>query len=475
MIAALVLLCVAAEVQETVLLTGHAVLGIWLVLPALLAVAALWRPGPEAVACILLALGLEALLTLHTGGTRYSDWLLHYELARHYGGLANSATPALIPGRTPLFQLLSGAVLAHAPGFGVFQLVSVLLNSLWLWPAGLLLERAGSASRPGRLLVMAVGPFVLAYSVYTWPWGLCVFFLLVAVVLAIDDEWVSAGGAGAALAGALLVHPGALGYVVGLAVFIALWRRHLVATLVGGIAIAATAIPWVLSVSGGDIGRMVRASVPARQAVGPALWLVTRAITAAASFFPIEPMGPDRPAVNWVIAFFFLTVPGALALTLLPLRRARRAPGPAVAAVIGGVLVGILIYPPNNAFGGMLDALYPAMILVLVVTLAEAGDGALAWPGWLNLAAGLVFAGCLLWVSNAPAPGDANLQLKTTFGLHFIADQLGLLPGVVLLLLAAGLAYVALSKASGGTDLRSTAPPRAIADVTSYIAVPPDE
>ena len=28
--------------------------------------------------------GLEALLALQTGGGRYSDWILHYEIARHY-------------------------------------------------------------------------------------------------------------------------------------------------------------------------------------------------------------------------------------------------------------------------------------------------------------------------------------------------------------------------------------------------------
>lgn len=416
---------------------------------------------------MLLALGLEAILTLHTGGTRYSDWLLHYELARHYAGLSNSASPTLIPGRTPVFQLLSGAFLAHAPGFGVFQVTSVLLNSLWLWPAGLLLDRAGGPRRPRRLLVMAVGPFVLAYSVYTWPWGLCAFFVLAAVVLAAEDGSDGAFGVGVALAGALLVHPGALGYVVGLAVYLAVRRRHVVATVLGGAVASATSIPWVLSVSGGDVSRMVRASVPARQAVGPELWLVTRAVTAATSFFPIQPMGPDRPVVNWVIAFFVLTIPGALALTVVPLGLPRRTPPAAVAAVVGGVLVGLLIYPPNNAIAGMLDALYPAVILVLVITLAEADDGAIAWPALLNLTAGAAFSLCLLWVSNAPAAGDANLALKTGSAVRFIADEVGPLPGVLLLLMAACLAYLVVRNPPGWRALWPKNPSPAFANVAS--------
>ncbi|MFN2465849.1 MAG: hypothetical protein ABR598_06220 [Candidatus Dormibacteria bacterium] len=438
------LLCAAAGLQEIALLTGHPGAGIWFVAPALLVVAALWRPGPLVAAVVLLALGLEAVLTLHTGGTRYSDWVLHYELARHYAGLSNSASMALIPGRTPLFQLLAGAFLAHAPGFDAFQVVSVLLNCLWLWPAALLVERAGGRRGPGRLLFVAVGPFVLAYAVYTWPWGLCGFFVLGAVLFASEDGRFAAGATGVAISGALLTHPGALGYVAGLAVLLIVRRRHVLSTLLGGMAAAATAIPWVLSVSGGDLGRMVRASVPARQAVGPSLYLLTRVVTVAASFFPVEPIGPDRPAANWLIAFFVLTLPGALGLTLMFLGPPRHPPRPAVAALLGGVVVGILIYPPNNALTGMLDALYPAVLIVLVTTVATARQGRVALLGAANLAAGVLFVASLVWLSNWAAPADANLQLKIRFGLSFVADALGPAPGVMLLALSAVLAYLGL-------------------------------
>ena len=465
---AIVVLCVAGGMQEVVLLLHAPGLGIWVVAPSVVLVAALWRPSPEMTACVLLALGLEALLYLHTGGTRYSDWLLHYELARHYGGLSNSTDPALIPGRTPLFQLLTGAFLAHTPAFAVFQVLAVLLNSLWLWPAGMLLQRGRNVLRPGRLVTIAVGPFVLAYSVYTWPWGLCAFFLLGAVWFSLDEGLISAVGAGAAMAAALLVHPGALGYVVGLALYLAFRRKHVVATLVTGAAISATAIPWVLSVSGGgDLGRMVRASVPARQAVGPLTWLATRALTAATSFYPIVPVGPDRPAINWLIAFFVLTLPGALALTLVPLGRLPRLPAAALAMLLGGTFVDLLIYPANNALTGMLDALYPGVLLLLILTLGAARGHAVAWAAVLNIGAGLVFAGCLLWVSNWPAPTDANLGLKVRFGVRFIADEVGLLPGAVLVLSAAWLIYLTFDGAVGWRAILKGKLPRPGADVSS--------
>lgn len=456
LLAAVLAIVGAGAAQQVLVLAGAAGLGIVLVVPAMIAVVVLWRPAPEAIACILLALGVEAILELHTGGGRYSDWLLHYELARRYAGLSTGVDPAVVAGRTPLFHQLVGAVLNHVPGFAAFQVFSVFWNSLWLWPAAVLVRRArdGQPHRDWTLVAVAAGPFVLAYSVYTWPWGLCAFFLLAAVVFAGSPGRVGGAGMGAAAAAALLVHPGALGYVAGLAVYAgARQRRALLPACLAGMAVTATALPWVWTVThGGDFGRMFAASVPARQAVGPALWLVTRLLTVAASFWPVAPLSGAGPA-DWVVAFFVLTLPGAVLLTLVATRRRRTLPPPAAAMVAGGALVGLLIYPPNNAMSGMLDALYPAVVLVVVFAVASASDSMVARLAVLQSAAAVLFLGCLLLVSNAPAAGDGNLELKNAAGTHYLADILGPWPGAVLLVAAVGLLYWLVSRQRRGAPV----------------------
>ncbi len=453
LVAAMALLVAAGALQEAAFLAGHPGLGILAVAPALLVTAMLWRPGLGMAAIVLVYVGLVLLLPLQTGAGRYEDWILHYEIARHYAGLSNVATDYALAGRTPLFHQLTASVLAYVSQYWAFAIVAVVLNALWIWPATLLLQAWSGARRftwEHGLLAIAVSPFILAYATYTWPWGFPTFFLLSAIYLSECDGRLSGAGVGLGLSGALLAHPGMLGYVAGAAVFILVRKRaHILPALGAGIVVAATAIPWVIDVTGGrGLPAMVAASVPARQAVSTALYLVTRVTVWATSIVPLAPIQNDRASVEWTIAMFVLTIPGALLAASFLMRRWMKPHGVAAWTVAFGVVIGWLIYPPNNSTVGMLDALYPAVVIVLVTATARAPERSIRTLLAVQASLAVVFFAFLLWVSASPVAGDGNLVLKTRYGARFLPDEAGYLPGAAVVLV--GLALLALDLRRSG-------------------------
>src|SRR5439155_7252582 len=143
---------------------------------------------------------------LNTAAARYQDWLLHYEMSRHYANLSQPVLAAFLASRTALYPEILGALLAHQPAYFAFQLAAVILNSLWLWPAGLILRRAAPESDRIRLLAVGVLPVAAAYTVYTWPWGFAAFFLLGALWAVGETGRLAAAAAGLGLGGAVLAH-----------------------------------------------------------------------------------------------------------------------------------------------------------------------------------------------------------------------------------------------------------------------------
>ena len=435
------LLVGAGTVQELCLLAGRPGLGIAAVLPALLAVVWLWRPRPAVLALVGLALGLELLLPLQTGGGRYQDWLLHYELALHYAGLAGQVQPAYLVARTPLFHQLLAAFLAHAGAYWVFQFGAVLLNSLWLWPATLLIRRQAAGGTALRLLAVGLTPVILAYSTYTWPWNFAAFFLLSALWLIDEPGTVAQVGVGLGLGAALLAHPGTLGYVAGLGGW---WlyrrRRGLWAGIVAGVLTIGTSLPWVFAVTEGrGPAGLLSGSIPASQGPVPlSLWAISRVLVVAHTFLPQPGLPADRVWVNLVLVFLVLSLPGALVTLVvaehLPL------PPPAVRlAIVGGAAVNLALFPADAYSAGMLNVLYIGIMMYLVVTVAALDEVHVRRLLVLGAALSLVLSAALLWMAAAPAAGDSNAGLRDAYGVLFFIQRWGLLPGSVLLALALGL------------------------------------
>lgn len=440
LIGAMVLLGLAGAAQQVSLLNGSPRAGILLVVPAVAACYALWRPRGLTLALVLGVIGIQALLPVHTGGGRFQDWLLHYEISRHYAGLSSPVTQTFLSSRTALFHQLLGALLAWLPGYWAYQVGAALLQGLWLWPASLLVERRGRS--PERLLALALAPVLLAYGLYTWPWCFAAFFLLTALLFAEIDGFPATAGTGIALAGALLAHPGSIGYVVGIGVWILVRRRRQVLVVAAaGTAMLVTQVPWMLAITGGRGPLALLASTDTiRQRVEPSVWIVTRILVAAHSLVPFAPLTPQAQPADLVLVFFVASLPGAVVVTWLAAGRLSSPSGPTRWAIVGGVLVGWAIDPPQQAMSGMLDVLFLGVLLLLLTAAADAPAAALKRLVTVQVATAAVFIAALALVALTAGPSDPNVQYKQNYGAIFLVERFGVLPGVLLLALAGVLA-----------------------------------
>ena len=450
LVAATCLLVVAALAQALAFTAGDAMLGFLVVGPAVVGVFFLWRPSLVLSAAILALLGTAALLPLQTGGGRYQDWLLHYAIALHYAGVSSPIDAGYLAARTPLPHLLTAAALAVHPTYWVFQLTLTLLNTLWLWPSTLILRSHGYLTSQDvhvRLLAVFAGATVVSFLLYTWPWGFVTFFLMTALYLSERGGRTTAAGTGVAMIAALLAHPAALGYVLGLGIYIFVRRRTVILpAIAGGIMAALTSVPWLLHVTGGHLATLVSAS-PVRQVrVSGYLYVVTRVLVVATTILPlpaIEGLPRDRLPAAAILVVLVNTLTGA-ALFMWFATRGRLLPrGAALALIGGGALVSWIIYTPNNATTGMMDALFPGTVIMLLLAAARLRMPTAARLLTAEVALTILLLALLVWLSYAPVAGDPNLALKIRYHAVFLPDVAGPWPGVALLVIAATAAGVA--------------------------------
>ncbi|GAC1327367.1 MAG: hypothetical protein NVSMB17_01260 [Candidatus Dormibacteria bacterium] len=439
--AAMTILVLAGTIQEVLLLLHHPSLGILLVGPALVSTALLWGPRAWVLVAIAAGVGLELLLPLMTGGGMVYDWVRHYQISLHYAGRPTHVLPAYLASRTALSEQLGGAFLNHVPTYWVFQAVSLLLNTLWLWPASLLVAEHRAAVRGRGLLVLALSPYVLYYTVYSWPWGFAAFFLLGSAWLAERDGVLPALAVGVGAAGALLVHPGMLGYVVGLAAWVGWRRRRLLwPALAAGAAVLLAQLPWVYDVtSGGGIASLVLHSDPGQAHAPIWVYLVTRPMLVIHTLLPFSPLVPGLEAPDLVLSLLIHSLPGAVVVFLLVKARALRPRGKAAFMVYAGGLVGLAIYPAEGLFVGIVDALYPAVLLLGVGALCRL-TAAEETRALRLAAAGMVLVVALaLGIAAGAGPRDRNQQLRATYSARYLVEVVTPLPGALILAIAGAL------------------------------------
>ena len=435
LVAAMAALLVAGTVQELLLLVHRPALGILLVLPAVALAAALWRPSREAAVAAGIAFGLELLLPLMTGGGMVVDWVRHYEISLHYAGLPSAILHSYLASRTVLSEQILGAVLNHVPQYWAFQLGSVALNSLWLWPASLLLQAAAPARVDGRLLAVAAAPFVLYYSIYTWPWAFALFFLLAATWLAGREGRPAGVGIGLGAAGALLVHPAMLGYVLGLSGWVILRRRQVLlpALATGSIALVAQ-LPWVYDItSGAGPLALITHSDPGQAHVPPLVYLLTRPLLVLHTIIPFPPLVRGLEVPDFAFSLLVHSLPGALAGLLLLTRAQRRLRGPEPAIIASGAAVSLLIYPSESMFVGIIDALYPAVVIAAIGITSRLPQRPLRRVLIVNLALGALGAALMLWIAVGSHAPERNVALRQLYAARFLVEVLTPLAGLAVL------------------------------------------
>jgi hypothetical protein len=434
LVVAMAAMVVAGFLQQLLLLGGHPDLGIGVVVPLVVLVAWLWRPGWAVLGIIGVSLGVELLLPLQTGGGRYQDWLLHYQMTLHFAGQPTHVLGNALQWRTPLYHQLNASVLAHSPDYWTLQVGSVLVSSLWLWPASLLIREHTSDSPGLRLLAVGLAPIVIAYSTYTWPWNLAGFFLLSAIWLLGQGGLTARVGVGISLGGALLAHPATSGYVLGLGL---VWLyRNRAGILPGVLALALvllSLVPWMISVTGSAGPQdLISASVPALSATSPPLWAISRLLIVAHTIFPEPIATTDRFWPNVALEFFVLSLPGALVTALLAGRLQR--PPTAVNFCLGaGALVALALFPAGAYRAGMLNTLYPGVLVLLTFAAATMSSTAVRRMFVASAILGAGAVGLLFWLAASPLTGDPNRDLRSLYRVTFFVQRWGALPGLAIL------------------------------------------
>ncbi|HEY6471068.1 MAG TPA: hypothetical protein VI434_15030 [Candidatus Dormibacteraeota bacterium] len=424
-------LILAGVVTLCATLLDHAGVSVVVVPVALIAAIALARPTWAMVGLVAVSLAVEMAVPLQTGGGRIGDWDLHYQLARAYAGLSSTVSLADLRQRTPLFDALGGGVLVWGHAYWAFQIVSVFLNSLWLWPAQLLLRSLGA--NPRGLVVVGLTPMVIFYSVYTWPWGFVSFFVLTAIWAALQRGRLAAITVGVALAGALVTHIGSVGLVAGVALWVVFrgthWKHAFATGFVGVVAPMACWAAFTHTVSPSVLWAV---SVPARYAGSLTQWLLSRPVVLASTFWGIPPLGLGTHLLDALISLFFFSTSAALLPVLLIGRRWPRPPQPATWAIIGGVVAGLLLLPTNTSRSGLAETVFTADTMLIIVAVSRLSDKQSRTLARITAAIAAVAVAALVWRSEILVPGDPNLAYKSTQDLEFFVTRFGIVPSVLL-------------------------------------------
>jgi hypothetical protein len=448
MLVAMAGLMVAGALELCSTLLHHPEAGAVVVALAIAATIVLARPTLVMLGLCAIALGVEMVLPLQTGGGRIGDWDLHYQLGRAYAGLPSTVHLVDLRQRTPLFDALGGALLVWAKSYWLFQIVAVLLNSLWLWPAQRLLRTLGAD--PGRLLVVGLTPMIVFYSVYTWPWGFVSFFVLAAVCAALTRGHVAAATVGVGLAGALLTHIGSIGLVAGLGLWVIFRRSDWKLTVAVGCAGAALIAPWAAFTHTLSPSVLWQGSIPAQYAGSVGQWLLSRPVLLASTFWGIPPLRLGTPLLDAVISLFFFSTTAALLPVLIIGRRRLRPPPPIIWAIVGGVIAGMLLLPTNTSRSGLAETVFTADMALIIVGAARLSREQVRVAGAVTAGLAAIAIAALLWRAEITVPGDPNRTDAVSQSLVFFVARFSVVPGLV-----AGATGIALL---GRSLLRKAAP-----------------
>lgn len=436
LLVAVTVLMLAGTFTLCATLLDHSAVAVVVVALAIMTAVALARPTPIMIGVVALSLGVEMVLPLQTGGGRIGDWDLHYQLARAYAGLSSTVTITDLRQRTPLFDALGGGLLVWGQAYWVFQIVSVILNSLWLWPAQRLLRTLGA--EPGALLVVGLTPMIVLYSVYTWPWGLVSFFVLAALCGALERGPIAAMTIGVALAGALLAHIGSIGLVVGIALWVMLRRPDWKLAFAASIAGAVLIVPWAAFTHTLSPSVLWEASIPAQYAGSWSQWLLSRPVLVVSTFWGIPPLRLGTPLLDALISLFFFSTSAALLPMLLVGRRWPRPPHPAVWAVAGGIVAGILLLPTNTSRSGLAETVFTADIILIIAGVSRLTYRQIRSLAWIGAALTGLALVALIWRAEVNVPGDPNLRYKMAQALEFFGARFSVLPGLLVGIIGIG-------------------------------------
>jgi hypothetical protein len=375
-------------------------------------------------------LGQEALVRCHGRAFWAWDWEAHWEIATAVTGGMRAGLWPVLPGRTALLGVWGAPALSVTMGYPVFQITTVLANSIvvpaaWLW-ASRWGGRRGAVAAVGMVLLCAG---LTQSAVYTWPKALAAALVLAAMYLWAIDWQVLAG---LTFAAAFQAHQSAIAYTIPLFVAVLYlgirrypWRMGIMYTVV--------MVLWVL---------VLRHHFPAKWAATPYFtWhdvasvkqLRLVASYLGGSFFPFGVM--DRLWGRYGFDLFLrattdawlLTIPlvGTVALASVvrrPHRTDVHSRCAVVSLMVGGLLAWLLL---NDA---MTMVVQTSEAPLLLAALAAAGAASVLLPA--RVAAPLWALSCLQFLAfrvpfvwaDMLYPDPYNFALKQKLKVQYLSD-----------------------------------------------------
>jgi hypothetical protein len=441
---------------------------------------------PVVIAVAATTLGIEASVPHFGIAMLYYDWWEHFDLARFY-----EAPTALwrvyqdgstVTSRTPLFNLLGSLALSlFGDRFTILQVLTASMGWLWALPAALLARRFLQDKSATWVALLALSPLILFSTTYTWPKGLAIFFVLLALerFLALRqaaslDAPPIALQLGLASGLAVMAHAGYAAYLVPVYALLARdafrvrWRRWTLA--VGCVAAVLVALPWYAWAVAQYGWRMGLLGYPQPGYASPVLWLIDHVTIVASSLLPIDIVVPGisgDPVQAFFIAYM-RTASGLLGAAFLVRLLARALRGgaapdreirPLLAFGLGGMLIAtVLINGWGNGWASAQAVLIPALLTLTLAGLRRASmTTAMARVAFSECAAVVGLALLFLW--SGAASSQPNARLTSIEHIRFLGQDawpLGialLLAGVTLLAWTVRAATV--RPRSGSADPRS--------------------
>jgi len=143
---------------------------------------------------LALMLILQCVFPIYVGGFWYFDWWQHYNLSQMYIGKVSHDSMWLgmynFASRTPLMNLNAAFFLSlFGDEFWLFQIVSSILSSAFIFPAFLLCERLAGRKKAvliGALLFLS--PSLVHNAWYPWPKLFAAYFVLLAAYFYIKNR-----------------------------------------------------------------------------------------------------------------------------------------------------------------------------------------------------------------------------------------------------------------------------------------------
>jgi hypothetical protein len=161
-------------------------------------------------------------------------------------------------------------------------------------------------------------------------------------------------------------------------------------------------------------------------------------VLVVSTFWGIPPLRLGTPLLDALISLFFFSTSAALLPMLLVGRRWPRPPHPAVWAVAGGIVAGILLLPTNTSRSGLAETVFTADIILIIAGVSRLTYRQIRSLAWIGAALTGLALVALIWRAEVNVPGDPNLRYKMAQALEFFGARFSVLPGLLVGIIGIG-------------------------------------